>query len=407
MFNKLKDKLKNWMGKSEETETPKKEEKTEKKRKEKHKEKKTKEKSEKKTKEKKETPKPEKTKEKKIPTEEELKQQADNIKEQIPEKFETGKLKYEPDIEKPAEKKEEPEVEEQKPKKSFFSKFSKSFTAKRKITQEDIDEIFDELELILLENNVALETLDKIKENLTKELLEKEVEKKELEETIVQTLKDSISNVLLEAPDLIKEIKEKPGPYIILFFGINGSGKTTSLAKLAHLLKKNGISVIMTAGDTFRAASIEQLEKHGENLGIKVIKQDYNTDPTAVAFDAKKYAEKNNIKCVLIDTAGRMYTKENLIKQMEKLIRVIKPDKKIFVGESITGNDAIQQARTFNEALDIDGIILTKADIDEKGGTILSVSHTTGKPIYFLGVGQEYKDLQKFEKKDILKKLGL
>ena len=288
----------------------------------------------------------------------------------------------------------------------FFSRLASKLKTTT-LKQENVDEIFSELEIILLENNVALEVVDKIKENLSKDLVGLEVKKGEIENTVTNSLKASISEVLLESPNLLEKIKSKLETYVIIFFGINGSGKTTSLAKFAHKLKKEGISCVMAAADTFRAASIEQLEKHGENLDIPVIKQQYGTDPTAVAFDAKKYAEKNKIKCVLIDTAGRMYTKENLIKQMEKIIRVIKPDLKIFVGESITGNDATIQAKTFNDAVGIDGIILSKADVDEKGGTILSVSYVTNKPIYYLGTGQGYDDLEPFDPKGVLKKLGL
>lgn len=275
------------------------------------------------------------------------------------------------------------------------------------IKTEHIEEIFNELELVLLENNVALEVVDKIKENLIKDLEGLEVKRGKIEKTVSETLRKSISDVLLDSPNLIKEIKGKKGVYTIVFFGINGSGKTTSIAKLASKLQKEKISCVFAAADTFRAAAIQQLEKHGENLKIPVIKQNYGSDPAAVAFDAKKYAEKNKIKCVLIDTAGRMYTKENLLKQMEKIIRVSQPDKKIFVGESITGNDMVEQAKTFNDAMKIDGIILSKADVDEKGGTALSISQVTGKPIYFLGVGQKYEDLQEFKKETILKKLGL
>ncbi len=312
-------------------------------------------------------------------------------------------------VSKSAKKEKETKVEKteiSKSKKGIFSKLSSKVKTST-IKTEHVEEIFEELELILLENNVALEVVDKIKENLLKDLEGIEVKKGEIEKTIAETLKKSISDALLDSPNLIKEIKEKEGVYTIVFFGINGSGKTTSIAKLASKLQKEKISCVFAAADTFRAAAIQQLEKHGENLKIPVIKQDYGSDPAAVAFDAKRYAEKNKIKCVLIDTAGRMYTKDNLIKQMEKIIRVSQPDKKIFVGESITGNDMVEQAKTFNEAVEIDGIILSKADVDEKGGTALSISQVTGKPIYFLGVGQNYEDLQEFKKETILKNLGL
>jgi len=221
-----------------------------------------------------------------------------------------------------------------------------------------------------------------------------------------------LNEILIEPFNLIKKIKEKKSdqskePYVILFCGINGTGKTTSVAKIAQQLKDNNLTCVLAAGDTFRAASIEQLEEHGKRLGLEVIKKDYKTDPSAVAFDAIQYAKKNKIKVVLIDTAGRMYTQGNLMREMEKIVRVSKPDFKIFVGESITGNDATEQAKMFNDTAGIDGIILTKADVDEKAGTILSVGFVTGKPILYLGVGQEYPALQEFKKKDVFKNLGL
>ncbi len=294
-------------------------------------------------------------------------------------------------------------------KKSFFSKIAGKFGTTT-LKQENVEEIFRPLELILLENNIALEVVDKIKANLEKDLIGIEVKKDKIEQTILQSLKNSISSVLIEPPNLIEIIEKKKSIgdiYTIIFFGINGSGKTTSIAKLAHKLKKQGISCVLAAGDTFRAASIEQLKIHGERLNTPVIAHNYGSDPAAVAFDAKAYAEKHKINCVLIDTAGRMYTKENLIREMEKIIRVTKPDLKIFVAESITGNDAVEQAKTFNEAVGIDGIILTKTDVDEKGGAALSVSQVTGKPIFYLGTGQSYDDLKDFKKADIIKNLGL
>lgn len=391
MFESLKKKLKTWLG----TEEPEKKDKKSKKA-----SKQETQKKEKKTKEKK-APKEKKVKAKKVSLEEDLKEKAEATTEEVPLEFNPGLQKYEPNIEAIQEEAEEPEKKE-----GFFSRFTKKIGSS-KITKDNVEEIFTELEIILLENNVALEVVDKIKENLIEKLVGTDAKKSDLEKTILKALNDSIESVLQEPEDLIKLIKAKKDPFVIVFFGINGAGKTTSLAKVAHYLKKNGLSCVLAAGDTFRAASIEQLEKHGEKLGVKVIKHEYGSDPTSVAFDAKKYAEKSNIDVVLIDTAGRMYTKENLIKEMEKIIRVIKPDLKLFVGESITGNDATEQARTFSEAIGIDGIILTKADVDDKGGTALSVSYITKKPIFFLGQGQTYDDLKPFKKSDILKHLGL
>jgi len=206
---------------------------------------------------------------------------------------------------------------------------------------------------------------------------------------------------------VIKEIKKSEKPYVILFCGINGSGKTTTIAKFADKLKKENLTCVLAAGDTFRAAAIDQIKKHGENLSIPVIAQNYETDPASVGFEAIQYAKKSKKDVVLIDTAGRMHSSKNLMQELEKIARVCKPNLKLFVGESITGNDATEQARTFNFAIQLNGIILSKADIDEKGGTALSIGYVTKKPILFLGTGQEYSDLEKFDKKKFIESLGL
>ena len=194
---------------------------------------------------------------------------------------------------------------------------------------------------------------------------------------------------------------------MIIFFGINGAGKTTTIAKVANLILKNKLKCLLVAADTFRAAAIQQLEEHGKKLGVKVVRQDYGSDPAAVAFDGVKSAKAKGIDVVLIDTAGRQHSNENLMEEMKKIVRVIKPDMKLFIGESITGNDCIEQVKKFNEIVKIDGIILSKADIDEKGGTALSVSYVSGKPILYFGVGQKYEDLKAFDKDYVLKNLGL
>jgi len=207
---------------------------------------------------------------------------------------------------------------------------------------------------------------------------------------------------------LIEEIEnKKEKPYIIAFFGINGSGKTTTIAKLASMLKEMKISCVLAASDTFRAASIEQLQHNADKIGVKLIKHGYGSDPAAVAFDAIKHAKAKNIDVVLIDTAGRMHSNQNLIDELKKITRVTKPDLKIFVGESIAGNDCVEQAKTFNDAVGIDGIILAKADIDEKGGAAVSVSYVTKKPILYLGTGQKYGDLEPFNKEKIMNSIGL
>jgi len=326
------------------------------------------------------------------------------------EKKEKPKVEKEPATKPEKEKKVEAKAEEtptpQPPeKKGFFAKLKEKF--KFKITEQYFEEIFSDLELVLLENNVALGAAEKIKEKLKQELVGKEVKKQDVEKEIKQALKDSIENLLIKPFDFISRIKEKKEPFVIVFFGINGSGKTTTIAKICDLLQKNKISCVLAAGDTFRAASIEQLQKHADKLQVKLIKSQYGADPASVAFDAVKHASSHKIKAVLIDTAGRMHTKQDLMREMEKISRVSNPDLKIFVAESITGNDVIEQAKAFNEAVGIDAIILTKADIDEKAGTVISVSHVTNKPILFLGTGQNYEDLEKFDKEKIIEGLEL
>ncbi len=268
----------------------------------------------------------------------------------------------------------------------------------KKISEREFEDIFFPFEMALLENNVALEVVEKIKQDLKKEFVGKEGR---LKKTLEKVLLESLDSLLLEG----KFNLPKKSPFVVMFVGVNGVGKTTSMAKFAYFLKKKGKTCVFSASDTFRAASIEQLEKHAKKLGLKVIKHDYGADAAAVAFDAIKYAEKHNIGFVLVDTAGRMHSNRNLMDELKKIKRVAKPDFTFFVGDSLTGNDAVNQAKTFEEEIGFDGIILTKADVDQKGGAIISVSYVTKKPIYFLGMGQEYGDLKQFRKKEILKKI--
>ncbi|HLF55153.1 MAG TPA: signal recognition particle-docking protein FtsY, partial [Candidatus Nanoarchaeia archaeon] len=299
---------------------------------------------------------------------------------------------------------EKPAVEAEK--KGFFQKITETITTK-KISAEKFDELFWDLELALLENNVAVEVIEKIKADLKSQLVDKPIPRGKVDETIAGSLHKSIED-LFSVPgiDLLSKVKQKK-PFVICFVGINGSGKTTSIAKVAKYLQLQNLSVVMAAADTFRAAAIDQLQLHADALKIKLIRQDYGSDPAAVAFDAIKHAEANKRDVVLIDTAGRLHSNINLMDEMKKIIRVAKPDLKIFVGESITGNDCVEQAKQFNDAIGIDGIILSKADVDEKGGAAISVSYVTQKPILFLGVGQEYKDLQEFDKEKLLTSIGL
>lgn len=300
----------------------------------------------------------------------------------------------------------EPEPEEEAEKRTVFGKISDAFT-KKALTKEQFETLFWDLEVALMENNVAVEVIDKIKVDLEQEIVGKQLSKSGIQDTIEGSLKKSIESLFnVPQTDIISKAKSKK-PLIVLFLGINGSGKTTSIAKVASLLKASGLSCVMAAGDTFRAAAIDQLEKHANNLGVKIIKHQYGADSAAVAFDAVKYAEAHKIDVVLIDTAGRMHSNANLMDELKKIVRVSKPDMKIFVGEAITGNDCVEQARSFNEAVGIDGIILAKADVDEKGGAAISISYVTKKPILYLGTGQNYSDLTKFDSKKIIESIGL
>ena len=323
----------------------------------------------------------------------------------------TRKISKEKEPKKKEKSKIVVELKKEEKEPSFFKKITEK-VGKIKVSEKEFEAYEEELKMLLLENNVAFEIADKIIESLKEEIIGKEFLKKEVESEIKECLKRIIENILVEPFSIIERIKEKNSdqpkePYVILFAGINGTGKTTTIAKIANYLKNNGFSCVLAAADTFRAASIEQIKKHGERLKMQVIAQQYGADPAAVGFDAIQYARKNFVNVVLIDTAGRMHTSKNLIKEIEKISRVCKPDLKFFIGEAITGNDIVEQVKSFDWAINIDGIILTKADVDERGGTILSVGHVTKKPIIFLGTGQEYDKIEPFDKNKFLKELGL
>lgn len=421
MFGFLKEKLKSWFGKSEKeaAEAEKKEKNKTKKElaKIKKEEKKLKEKLKRELKAEKKAKKKEENLEKQIAKEEEKLKTEEKIelaeKEiEIIAKSEEKAEQIEEEIEE-----EEKEIEETKEelkkdegkKQGFFSKLKSFFSYS--ITESNFEEIFSDLELLLLESNVALEAVEKIKSDLKKQLVGKEIKKEKLEEEIKNALSNSIMDMMIDPENLVDKIKthkkNSGEPYVILFFGINGAGKTTGIAKIAKLLEKNKISCVLAAADTFRAAAIEQLAIHADRLGVKIIKGNYGADPASVGFEAIKYAKANNVGAVLIDTAGRMHTKENLLHEMEKISRVTKPNLKIFVAEAVSGNDATEQARAFNDLIGIDGSMLSKVDVDEKGGAILSISFITKKPIMYLGVGQNYEDIELFNKKKFIERLGL
>src|SRR5437588_4536543 len=300
----------------------------------------------------------------------------------------------------------------------MFDKLRKAFSsAAKSIGQKEIsarilDDTLLDLQIALLESDVAQEVVDSLSETLKKDLLGLKLEKGQIAENVIQSrFKQSVAEIFARAGrvDLLEKIRTKKiskgGPYSIVFLGINGTGKTTTVAKVANLLKKSGLSVVVAAGDTHRAGAIEQLSQHCERLSIKVIAQCYGADPSAVGRDALEYARKHYVDVVLVDTAGRMQTSKNLMDEMSKIVRVVKPDAKLFIGDSLAGNDTINQAREFFQYTNFDGAILTKVDADAKGGSAISIAHITSKPIVYLGVGQGYDDIVPFDSDKFLESI--
>ncbi len=290
----------------------------------------------------------------------------------------------------------------------MFDKFKSSLgkvvekLSTKELSEKSLDEVLWDLQLILIQNDVSVKVAELVANDLKQELIGEKVGRFEKpRERVNHALRKAIFNVLsseqnIDIFQLAKEKKAEKKPLTIVVVGINGTGKTTTIAKLAYSFQKKGFNCVLAAADTFRAGSIEQIEKHAKNLGIRLIKHDYRSDAAAVAFDAVKHAEARNINVVLIDTAGRIQTNVNLLDEMKKIVRVVNPDLKIFIGDALTGNDAVEQAEKFNEAIQFDASILAKVDADTKGGVALSVAYATKKPIIFVGIGQDYSDLAPF-----------
>jgi fused signal recognition particle receptor len=270
----------------------------------------------------------------------------------------------------------------------------------RRLKEGTIDDVLDDLEIALLESDVALPVVERLRRDLRKELAGRKLRfGVEAEQAIRLCLERSVRAMLARpAIDLAATIRaHAPKPYVILFVGVNGTGKTTTVAKFAGWLRAKGLSCVIAAGDTFRAGAIEQLLVHGERLGIRVVRQQEGSDPAAVAFDAVEHARAKRVDVVLVDTAGRQHTNENLIDEAKKIRRVVAPSLTLFVGDALSGNDVLEQARLFDTALGVDGLVLTKLDADTKGGAALSATFVTKKPILFVGVGQGYADLRPFD----------
>ncbi|QUH23605.1 signal recognition particle-docking protein FtsY [Methanobacterium alkalithermotolerans] len=276
-----------------------------------------------------------------------------------------------------------------------------SFIREKTLSEKDVEDILWELEMSLLESDVALEVAETIISSVKNDLVGKKIKRSsDVEDYTRQALKNAISTILdvesINIEHLINKKKAQGEPLIIMFVGINGTGKTTTIAKVSTYFIKKGYTPVIAASDTFRAGAIEQITHHAETIGIKIIKHKKGADPAAVAFDAVSHAKAQKKDLVLIDTAGRMQTNINLMDEMAKIKRVSRPDLIIFVGDSLTGNDAVAQAMKFNDTVNLDGIILTKAEADAKGGAALSIGYVIQKPILFLGTGQSYDDLIEF-----------
>ena len=287
------------------------------------------------------------------------------------------------------------------------SSFTDSWLGSR-IRAGKLDEVLDNLEIVLLQSDVALPVVEKVRQDLKRDLEGRKVKiGTDIEAAIRTSLEGSVRQILAKPGlDLVATARaHSPKPYIVLFVGVNGTGKTTTVAKIALRLRDAGLGVVIAAGDTFRAGAIEQLLVHGERLGIRVVRQQEGSDPAAVAFDALEHARAKKVDVVLIDTAGRQHTNENLIQEAKKIRRVVSPNLTLFVGDALSGNDVVEQARLFDEALGIDGLVLTKLDADVKGGAALSATFVTGKPILFVGVGQGYGDLRPFDAEWMVQRL--
>jgi len=283
--------------------------------------------------------------------------------------------------------------------------------SQKELSDQDISKILEEFLMALVENNVAYSVAKQICDNLHEKLKATQFRrftdstqpaKEALREVLLELLKGSGEESFYK---VLNESKNAHKPAIILFVGVNGTGKTSSIAKVGHLLLRKGFSVIVAAADTYRTGSIEQIEEHARRIGIKTIKHDYGADAAAVAFDAVNYATAHGTNVVLIDTAGRMQTNKNLLEEMKKIARVAKPNMTILVVDSLTGNDAVEQGKSFSSAVNIDGVVLTKLDADAKGGSAISIAAIMGKPILFATVGQNYDDIVSFEPEQMVEKI--
>jgi fused signal recognition particle receptor len=323
-----------------------------------------------------------------------LKKEIEQIEKEekiIETKIEKKEIKIElPKEEIIEEKKPEPKV-------SIFTKLKSVFAEKYFLSDSEVSELIDQFEMSMLQSDVSLQVCDILTKSLKDKIKKEGISKSHQEEYLKKLFLDIVFE---NYPKSLDEnfFKQSKKPFVILFVGTNGGGKTTNIAKLTYYLKSKGKSVVLAASDTYRAAAIDQLEGHANALNVPIIKGKYGQDPASVAYDAVAFAKTKNIDFVLVDSSGRQDNSQNLMKELEKIKKVISPDFTVFVAEAIAGQTALAQAESFNKYINFDSFVLTKADVDEKGGTLLSISLGLKKPVLFLGVGQEYKDIAFFDK---------
>jgi len=275
-----------------------------------------------------------------------------------------------------------------------------------KIDESTADSLVEGVVLALAECDVAVEVAEALAKSIRDQLLGRRVPRGAgLDSATREAMEEALRSLFaaVEWFNLEEAVLGMGKPVKIVFLGPNGHGKTTTIAKIGYRLGRRGLSVVMAACDTWRAGAIEQLRLHAEAIGADFIAHRYGADPAAVAFDAIAYASKRGRDVVLIDTAGRLQTDANLMEELKKLVRVVKPDLKVFVGDALTGNDALDQALRFHREIGLDGGVLTKADADAKGGAIVSFIYATRKPVLYLGTGQRYEDLLPFNPEDFIK----
>ena len=351
----------------------------------------------------------------------------DEVKKETKSRFWSRSKDKSDDEEESEDESDEESSEEKKEKKSHFWSRSKdkkedisvdgeasgglfSFVREKTISEKHVEDILWELEMELLQGDVAMEVATEVVDNVKNDLVGKKIKRSnDITEYTYIALRNAVAEIIdipgKSMTEMIEEKKAQGEPLVVMFVGINGTGKTTTIGKLANYYLKKGYTPVIAASDTFRAGAIEQVTYHADNVGVKIIKHKKGSDPAAVAFDAVEHAKAQGKELVLIDTAGRMQTNVNLMDEMKKIKRVAKPDLVIFVGDALTGNDATEQAVKFNDAIDIDGVILTKADADSKGGASLSIGYVIQKPIMFLGVGQGYDDIKEYDAEWMLDQL--